>query len=336
MSSEANRQQKIQILHKELEVKKSILQKSFGSSVLLAAIFFSGIASAQDTKVIVNTGNTDGKLGALSRRPSADKKETETADDFVLNQATVLTGATITGVIVPATTPVANISDVEVELYHRFPEDSVAPSGNVPSRVNSPSDVEIDSATRDSKLGTLRFAAKQLQQNFLVKSTVLNGINKKPMNVTHGEGPATGDEVEISITFTQPIFLPAGHYFFRPEVLVTGGDFLYLSAPRPIVSPGIAIAGDLQAWIRNSDLAPDWLRIGTDIIEDPATPTFNMTFSLSGAAIPAAGTPGTADCHDQTTSALAHQFGSVHSAAFSLGFSSVKSLQQGISTFCAQ
>ena len=310
--------------------------KLFGSSVVLAAIFFSGTALAQDTKLIVKTGNTDGKLGALSRRPSADKKETETADDFVLNQTTVLTGATVTGVIVPATTPLANISNVEVELYHLFPEDSVTPSGNVPSRQNSPSDVEIDSATRDSRLGTLRFAANQLQQNFLVKNTVVNGINKKPLNVTHGEEQATGDEVEISITFTNPIVLPAGHYFFRPEVLVAGGDFLYLSAPRPIVSPGIAIAGDLQAWIRNSDLAPDWLRIGTDIVADPATPTFNMTFSLTGAAIPNAGTPGQADCHGQTASALAHQFGSIPSAVSSLGFSRVKSLQTAISAFCEQ
>jgi hypothetical protein len=335
MPSEANGQQS-KSKNKELAVQNFSFQKLFGSSVVLAAIFFSGIASAQDTKVIVNTGNTDGKLGALSRRPSVDKKETETADDFVLNQTTVITGATVTGVIVPATTPLANIANVEVELYHRFPEDSVAPSGNVPSRVNSPSDVEIDSATRDGKLGTLRFSASQLQQNFLVKNTVVNGINKKPLNTTHGEGPATGDEVELTITFTKPIVLPAGHYFFRPEVLVTGGDFLYLSAPKPIVSPGIAIAGDLQAWIRNSDLAPDWLRIGADIVVDPATPTFNMTFSLTGAAIPNAGTPGQADCHDETTSALAHQFGSVHSAAFSLGFSSVKALQQGISTFCGQ
>ncbi|MGH8628145.1 MAG: hypothetical protein ACREYC_23725 [Gammaproteobacteria bacterium] len=46
-----------------------------------------------------------------------------------------------------------------------------------------------------------------------------------------------------------PIVLPAGHYFFRPEVGVTGGDFLYLSAPKPIVPLGTPLAGDLQAWI---------------------------------------------------------------------------------------
>ena len=54
---------------------------------------------------------------------------------------------------------------------------------------------------------------------------------------------------------------------------MTGGDFLYLSAPRPIVAPGTPFrrVADLQAWIRNSSLAPDWLRIGTDII-DGTTP----------------------------------------------------------------
>jgi len=306
-----------------------------GLLAALAAVVLSGAASAQDTKFFVSTGNTDGKLGALSRRPSSEKKETETADDFDLRQTTVISGATITGVLVPAT-PLANIVNVEVEIYHVFPLDSVAPSGNVPSRVNSPSDVEIASATRDGSQGSLRFAPKLLDANFLVKNTVINGIKKKPFNVTNGEGPATGAEVEIDITFTNPILLPAGHYFFRPEVLVAGGDFLYLSAPRPIVAPGTAIAGDLQTWIRNSDLSPDWLRIGTDIIVDPATPTFNMTFTLTGTTIQDPGTVGQANCHGQTISGLAAQFGSISAAASSLGFPSVDALQNAFTGFCEQ
>jgi len=309
-------------------------EKLFGALVVLAAIFFSGTAVAQDTQVIVNTGNPDGKLGALSRRPSANKLETETADDFVLKQTTVLTGATVTGLISPAT-PLANIANVEVELYHVFPEDSVdPPSGNVPSRVNSPGDVEIDSATRDASLRTLRFTPSLLNANFSVLNTVANGIQKKPLNTTHGEGPATGEEVEITITFTSPIVLSAGHYFFRPEVLVNGGDFLYLSAPRPIVAPGLPIAGDLQAWIRNSSLSPDWLRIGTDIIGGDTPTTFNMTFSLTGDAIQAAGRPGQANCNGQSISALAEQFGSLSAAASALGFSSVKALQDSFQAFC--
>ena len=301
---------------------------------ILAPISFGGPIWAQNTTLIVNTGNPDGKLGALSRRPSVNKLETETADDFVLRETTVLTAATVTGLIVPSSSS-AGIGNVEVELYHIFPLDSIdPPSGNVPSRANSPADVEIDSATRDASEKTLSFSVTQLNPNFPVLNTVVNGINKKPLNITHGEGPATGAEVEIAITFTTPIVLPAGHYFFRPEVLVTGGDFLFLSAPRPIVAPGTPIPGDLQAWIRNSNLSPDWLRIGTDIIASDTPPTFNMTFSLTGAALAETGTPGKANCHGQTVSGLAQQFGSTDSAAQVLGFASVKALQDAVRAFC--
>src|SRR5206468_6842273 len=172
----------------------------------------------------------------------------------------------------------ANITNVEVELYNKFPLDSVdPPSGRVLSRVNSPADVEIDAATRDGSVGTLSFSAASLNASFFVSNTVVNGINPTPSR-TGGEGSASGEEVQITITFTNPIVLPAGQYFFRPEVLLTGGDFLYLSVP------GTPVAPDLQAWIRNSRLAPDWLRIGTDIIcaTPPDTPPkFNMAFSLT-------------------------------------------------------
>jgi hypothetical protein len=35
-------------------------------------------------------------------------------------------------------------------------------------------------------------------------------------------------------------------------------------------------------WIRNADLDPDWLRVGTDIVDDALPPTFNGSFLLSG------------------------------------------------------
>jgi hypothetical protein len=238
-----------------------------------------------------STGTPDGLLGTLSQPASAGNLETETADDFILTETTSIAQATITG-LVPLGTPLANISNVEVELYHVFPADSTdPPSGNVPSRVNSPADVEIDDATRDGSLGTLNFTASLLNPSFEVANTVVNGINKKPDSTTLGEGPAMGEAVQIMITFTPPIVLPADHYFFRPEVEVAGGDFLYLSAPKPIVAPGTPFMGDLQAWIRNSDLAPDWLRIGTDIIGGTPVQTFNDTFSLTGETVPQAGTP---------------------------------------------
>jgi hypothetical protein len=105
----------------------------------------------------------------------------------------------------------------------------------VPSRVNSPADVEIGSATRDANLRTLTFTPSVLNGNFFVQNTVVNRIQTK----TGGDGSITGEEVEITIQFTTPIILPAGDYFFRPEVLLAADsafDFLYLSAPRPIVS----------------------------------------------------------------------------------------------------
>jgi hypothetical protein len=75
-----------------------------------------------------------------------------------------------------------------------------------------------------------------------------------------------GEEVLISMSFNTPVLLSTGHYFFRPEAGLSNGDFLWLSAPKPIVSPGTPFTPDLQSWIRNDNLSPDWLRIGTDIL----------------------------------------------------------------------
>jgi hypothetical protein len=237
--------------------------------------------------------------------------------------------------LIPAGAGASSVARVEVEIYHVFPLDSdTVRTASVPTRTNSPSDVEIDAATRDSSQGTLSFSATQISP-FAVLNTVINGINKAPAQTTHGEGPATGEQVEIDITFNPPLFLPAGHYFFRPEAEVSGGNFLFLSAPRPITSgtPFPAGTTDLQAWIRNANLSPDWLRIGTDII---GAGTFNMTFSLAGNTIPEAGTPGRANCHGQTVSAMAHEFGGIDASASSLGYSSVDALQDDIGVFCGR
>jgi len=237
-----------------------------------------------------STGTPDGLLGAFSQPASAVSLETETADDFILDETTSIAQATITGLI-PSGTPLADISNVEVEVYHVFPKDSDDPSGNVPSRANSPADVEIDTATRDGSLGTLTFSTSLLDESFSILNSVADGINPAPDNVTLGEGPASGEVVQITITFTPPIVLPADHYFFRPEVQVADGDFLFLSAPKPIAAPGTPFTGDLQAWIRNSDLKPDWLRIGTDIIGGSPVQTFNMSLSLTGETVAQAATP---------------------------------------------
>jgi hypothetical protein len=95
------------------------------------------------------------------------------------------------------------------------------------------------------------------------------------------------------VTFNTPFVLPADHYFFVPQVQLDSGDFLWLSAPRPIVSPRTPFPPgftDLQSWTRDAALEPDWLRVGTDIVGPLATggpaPTFNAAFSLSGTVVP--------------------------------------------------
>jgi len=226
-----------------------------------------------------STGDPDGKIATLSRPPSLGQIQTETADDFVVTQAVVIRQATFTGLL-PAGAALTSIGNVEIEIYHVFPGDSAnPPSGNVLTRTNSPADVEIDSATRDGDGGRLSFSATMVNPSFSVSNSVVNGINKHPNEKTNGEGAVTGEEVLITVNFNPPISLPADHYFFRPEVLLSRGDFLWLSAPKPIVAPGTLFAPDLQSWMRNDALAPDWLRIGTDITGQGP---FNAAFCLSG------------------------------------------------------
>jgi hypothetical protein len=300
-----------------------------GSREAALALGFLAATSLWSADFSFTTGNPDSLMGAASRRATPGKLETETADDFTLDQTTVIRRATIVG-LVPSGSQPQNIKEVEVEVYHVFPLDSASPpSGNVPARANSPSDVEIGTATRAGNSGTLTFTTNVLNSNFIVGNTVVNNL-KVATVPPGGEGSTTGEQVEITVTFTNPIILPAGHYFFRPEVLLTSGDFLYLSAPKVIPAPK-----DLQAWIRNTNLNPDWLRIGTDIVGGgAAAPTFNMTFSLTGGTVPEAGAPGAPNCLGKTISGLAQEFGGTYLAASSLGFSSPQALQDGLTLFC--
>jgi hypothetical protein len=227
-----------------------------------------------------STGSPDGRIGTLSRPAGIGQLETETADDFILSNPTSITQVTFTGLI-PLGTPLPSITNVEIEFYHVFPVDSAnPPSGNVPTRNNSPADVEIAAATRDAAAGSLTFSASVLNSSFMVANTVVNGIHSQPNQFTGGEGPATGQEVQITATFQTAVTLLADHYFFRPEVSLLSGDFLWLSAAFP------DFTGDLQTWIRNDGagaLAPDWLRIGTDITHQGP---FNASFSLTGDVVP--------------------------------------------------
>jgi len=246
------------------------------------AIFIAMPAAADS--FTFSTGSPDGLIATLSRVASPGKLETETADDFVTTQATSINSATFTGLL-PVGTPLSAITQVEIELYHVFPVDSTnPPDGRVLTRTNSPSDNNF--AARDSNVpGQLSFTTTLLNSRFTALNSVVNGIFPLPNQFTGGEGPVTGEEVQFNVTFTTPFIVDADHIFFRPEVRLSGGDFLWLSAARPIVG-GTPFTPDLQTWIRTDGpgaLEPDWERIGTDVTNQGP---FNASFSLAGTTVP--------------------------------------------------
>lgn len=246
---------------------------SLATPALAGAFFFS-------------TGDPDGKIATASRPDSAGKIEIESADDFVLTSGTRITSATFTGLLTGGAT-VGDIGQVRVEIYRVFPKDSdTGRTPNVITRTNSPSDVEF--ADRDTAAANLSFTSNVLAASFTAANSVLNGINKLPGQHTGGEGAVTGQEVKFDVSFATPFLLPADHYFFVPQVEVAepDGEFMWLSAPKPITGGTGPFLPDLQSWIRNEDLAPDWSRVGTDIVGGSPAPTFNAAFSLTGAVVP--------------------------------------------------
>ena len=271
---------------------------SAAAAVMGVVAFVSGQPAAATP--FFSTGDTDGKI-ATATRPGVPGGafEIESADDFILTQPTTLTSATFTG-LVPHN---SSTLDVVVEIYRVFPADSNVgrTSGpnttppfstpEVPTRLNSPSDVALVSRNSASP-GELSFTTTGLQTDFTSNNSVQpGGIHPKPGQTTGGNGAVTGDEVEYDVTFTSPITLGPDHYFFVPQVeLDNGNNFLWLSAPKPITGGTGPFAPDLQSWTRDEMLAPDWLRVGTDIVGgSPTPPTFNETFSLTG-IVPEPGT----------------------------------------------
>ena len=147
------------------------------------------------------------------------------------------------------------------------------------ARANSPSDNNF--AAADGALGQLTFTTTALNPSFHAFNSVVNGINPLPNQFTGGEGPVTGQEVQFNVHFNTPFSLDANdHIFFRPEVnLGNAGDFLWLSAPKPIsLPPGTPFANDLQTWTR-TDGAARWRPIGSG--SAPMSPTRGRSMPLS-------------------------------------------------------
>ena len=227
-----------------------------------------------------STGNPDGLIATVAGQAPGGT-ETETADDFRLGRTTRLSGGSFTGLI-PLGLSLAAASSVKIEFYRVFPGDSSAsPSGRVPTRENSPADVDF--IERSSDAGELSYTATLLNAGFTAANSVVNGISASLTPFTGGEGAVVGQEVRYDFSFAAPVSLQDGHFFFVPQVALSDGSFLWLSAVKPIVAPGTPIMPDLQSWIRNEALQPDWLRVGTDITRQGP---FNAAFTLDGNTVP--------------------------------------------------
>ena len=247
-------------------------------------------ARLQPAGFFFSTGLTDGRIATISEPPNVHNSqvEFESADDFVLSKETVINRASFTGLLSGGAT-LNDVSNVFLTIYRVFPFDSdLNRTIQVPTRNNSPADNEIDNF--DSAVGDLSFHSRLLNPHFTAPASVSN-VDKIAVN-SGGNGPITGEEVQFNVNFLSTLDLPAGHYFFVPKIGLTDtapadADFLWLSAPRPIVAPGTPFppgTTDLQSWMRSMPgIAPDWLRIGQDIIGDT---TFNGTFSLAGDTVP--------------------------------------------------
>src|SRR3954469_2096136 len=252
-----------------------------GGEIGIAAASTSGAPSAA---VIIDNGLPDGRMGMATRPQVGANQEIEAADDFVIGAANQITSGSFF-ILLPAGQQITSIQDVIVEIYRVFPKDSTnPPSGHVPTRVNSPSDVDFDA--RSASAHSLTFTFTLINANFSVANSVVTGIHPIPGQTTGGEGSVTGQEVRIDFTLTTSFSLPADQYFFVPQVqLASGVAPLWLSAAGPGPAP------DLQAWIRNQALDPDWLRVGTDIVGGATPPKFNAAFSLNGTVADATPVP---------------------------------------------
>jgi hypothetical protein len=166
-------------------------------------------------------------MATASRPESAGKFEIESADDFILGTKTSITGATFTGLLTNRV-PLSSVGEVRIEIYHVFPNDSdvgrtsgpgTSPpfsTPQVPTRANSPSDVELED--RDTASGNLNFTITDMGAFNAFNTVQPGGIHPTPGQTTGGDGKIAGEEVQFDVTFSTPFVLPADHYFFVPQV----------------------------------------------------------------------------------------------------------------------
>ena len=132
---------------------------------------------AAETPFFFNTGSPDGKMATATRPDVGGPFEIESADDFVLTHSTSITSATFTGLLpagatrrrcrrrnLPRVSKDSNVARTSGPPTFSTPQ--------VPTRVNSPSDVAFD--TRDSTSG-LTFLTRVVTNSFTAANSVQPG-----------------------------------------------------------------------------------------------------------------------------------------------------------------
>ena len=160
--------------------------QTFPWAAMLAAMTLTTAAIGQT--FFFSTGNPDG-LMATAARPgpgpgSGANQETESGDDFILASTTYIDSATITGLL-PLGASLNDVSQVRVEIYRVFPKDSdvgrtsgppTFSTPQVPTRVNSPADVEL--VDRDSMASNLTFTAGVVSTPFSSGDALPHGSDR--------------------------------------------------------------------------------------------------------------------------------------------------------------
>jgi len=141
------------------------------------------------------------------------------------------------------------------------------------------------------------------------------------------------------VTLFSNLSLGPGNYFVTvsPTAVSSGAVGWFPSInPTIVVDTGVSKGTSLIAHAVASYPPASAFQPYTFVISPPPTivdAAINITVTGTAAF---AGTPGRANCHGKSVSALAREFGGLDGAATDLGFPSVQALQDAIQAFCSE
>jgi hypothetical protein len=125
--------------------------------------------------------------------------------------------------------------------------------------------------------------------------------------------------------------ISGGTVTFEPNFRITDTSFPVVIGQDPEVNP--VYMGDYDQAVADSNFF--YVTWGDNRLPNPNVPAITHQPDVRFAKfLVFAGTPGKANCHGKSVSALHQQFGGLPAAAEALGFSSVEDLQDAIRTFC--